>query len=180
MQFFKHFVTITRHRHQVIRHAAKAGILWQGLWHDMSKYMPSEFIPGAKYYRGTESPNVQERRELGYSKAWLHHKGRNRHHFEYWQDITPSTHIYGPVKMPLCFLIEMFCDRVAASKIYQGKNYTNEHPLNYFVRGNARQKMHPDTADLLEGWLAMLAKEGEKVTFAHLKRISNKQDYPQT
>lgn len=74
-----HFKTITRHRHQVIRHCIKAGIPFQGLRHDLSKYSLTEFIPGAKYYAGTRSPNEVEREQTGYSAAWLHHKGRNRH-----------------------------------------------------------------------------------------------------
>lgn len=84
-----HFLLITRHRHKVIAHCKKAGILWQGLRHDLSKYSPTEFIPGVKYYQGNRSPNEKEREILGYSLAWLHHKGRNRHHFEYWTDYNP-------------------------------------------------------------------------------------------
>ena len=80
--------------------------------------------------------------------------------------------------MPIRFVKEMFCDRVAASKIYQGENYTDSQPLSYFLRGNARKKMHTDTADLLEAWLTMLAEQGEKATFAHIKSISNRADYP--
>ena len=80
--------------------------------------------------------------------------------------------------MPLRYVKEMFCDRVAASKIYQGKNYVDSHPLEYFLRGNARAKMHPDTADLLEGWLRMLAEHGERATFRHIKAIKNNADYP--
>lgn len=91
MHPWKHFCTITRHRHQVIRHCRKAGILWQGLRHDLSKYTPTEFIPGARYYIGTRSPNEGERQDKGYSLAWMHHKGRNRHHFEYWTDYVPPT-----------------------------------------------------------------------------------------
>ena len=82
--FFGHLRTINRHRHKVIAHCAKAGILWQGLRHDLSKYSPTEFIPGVKYFQGTRSPNEAERELNGYSLAWMHHKGRNRHHFEYW------------------------------------------------------------------------------------------------
>ena len=85
--------------------------------------------------------------------------------------------MYEPVRMPMRFVKEMFCDRVAASKIYQGKKYTDEHPLLYFRRGNARKKMHADTADLLESWLVMLAEKGEKATFSHIKSISNKAPY---
>ena len=109
--FFGHLRTINRHRHKVIAHCAKAGILWQGLRHDLSKYSPTEFIPGVKYFQGTRSPNEAERELNGYSLAWMHHKGRNRHHFEYWIDVDPVEKIYKPVKMPLRFLAEMFCDR---------------------------------------------------------------------
>ncbi|MBS7390396.1 MAG: catalase, partial [Oscillospiraceae bacterium] len=109
-----HFRTITRHRHKVIKHCFKAGIGWQGLRHDLSKYSPTEFFNGVKYYDGTRSPNELERLDRGYSKAWLHHKGRNKHHFEYWNDYNPKIRKYAPVKMPLNYVIEMFCDRVAA------------------------------------------------------------------
>ena len=85
----KHFNTITKHRHRVILHCMKAGIGFQGLFHDLSKYSPKEFMSGARYYQGTKSPNEEERRLYGYSKAWMHHKGRNRHHFEYWTDYSP-------------------------------------------------------------------------------------------
>ena len=173
----KHFCTITKHRHRVIAHCFKAGIGFQGLFHDLSKYSPVEFMAGARYYQGTRSPNERERELFGYSAAWLHHKGRNRHHFEYWNDLNIETKRYEPVPMPLRFVKEMFCDRVAASKIYQGKNYTDQHPLTYFSRGSARKKMHVATADLLEEWLVMLAEQGEKATFAHMKKIPNRKVY---
>ena len=174
---FLHFYTITKHRHFVIAHCVRAGIGWQGLLHDLSKYSPTEFLPGARYYQGSRSPNEREREIYGYSVAWMHHKGRNRHHFEYWNDINPATKRYEPVRMPMRYVKEMFCDRVAASKIYQGKAYTNSHPLAYFLRGNARAKMHPDTADLLESWLRMLDEKGEQETFRSIKRIPNRSAY---
>ena len=168
----KHFITITKHRNKVIAHCFKAGIGFQGLFHDLSKYSPAEFIPGAKYYLGTRSPNEGERETIGYSLAWMHHKGRNKHHFEYWTDVNPIRKQYEPVEMPMRYVTEMFCDRVAASKIYQGEKYTDASALNYFLRGNARAKMHQNTADLLESWLTMLSERGEKETFAHIKRAN--------
>lgn len=176
-KFFGHFKTITTHRHVVIRHAFKAGIGFQGLFHDLSKYSPTEFLPGVKYYQGTRSPNERERELFGYSLAWMHHKGRNRHHFEYWNDLSAQTKRYESVKMPMRYLKEMFCDRVAASKIYGGKNYHDGSALEYFKRGNARAKMHADTADMLESWLTMLAEKGEKYTFEYIKRIPNDARY---
>ena len=167
----KHFKTITKHRHAVIRHCFKCGIGWQGLFHDLSKYSLTEFIPGAKYYVGTKSPNEKEREVYGYSLAWMHHKGRNKHHFEYWVDINMQSKRYEPVPMPKRYVTEMFCDRVAACKIYRGKDYTDSSALEYYLRGNARAKMHVETADQLEEWLRMLAEKGEKETFSHIKKV---------
>ena len=170
MHPFKHFHTITKHRHKVIKHCFKAGIGWQGLLHDLSKYSPSEFISGAKYYIGTRSPNERERELFGYSPAWMHHKGRNKHHFEYWTDYNPIERKVMPVKMPRKYVAEMFCDRVAASMIYQGKNYTDAFPLQYFLRGKPNRFIHPETSDEIEMLLTMLAEKGEKETFKFIKK----------
>lgn len=167
----KHFKTITKHRHKVIANCAKAGILWQGLRHDLSKYSPTEFIPGAKYYQGTRSPNERERELYGYSRAWMHHKGRNRHHYEYWNDYNPQTRQIENVEMPVKYVIEMFCDRVAASKIYNGKDYKDSDPYTYFLRIKGKNRMHPKTEALLNELLEMLRDEGEEKTFAYIRKI---------
>lgn len=168
-----HFKTITRHRHMVIRHCAKAGILWQGLRHDLSKYSPAEFIVGAKYYQGNRSPNEAEREAYGYSIAWMHHKGRNKHHFEYWTDYNPKTKRMEGVKMPVKYVKEMFCDRVAASKIYMGDKYNDNAPLEYFLRGRATRLIHPETASLLEKLLRMLSEKGEAETFEFIRNLKD-------
>ena len=168
---YHHFCTITRHRHEVIRNCKRAGILRQGLFHDLSKYSPTEFWVGARFYQGTRSPNENEREKYGYSKAWMHHKGRNRHHFEYWTDYHPETRLMTPVEMPINYVLEMFCDRVAASKIYQGKNYTDDCALQYFLRGKAKRSIHPNTSELLERLLMLLAEQGEEAAFAEARRL---------
>ena len=174
----RHFATITKHRHKVIAHCAKAGILWQGLRHDLSKYSLREFVPGARYYTGTRSPNVGERLDKGYSEAWLHHKGRNRHHFEYWTDYNPRTRLIEPVKMPLRYVAEMFCDRVAASKIYRGAEYRDTDPLAYFMNSKGIRVIHSETSDFLEMLLRMLAEKGEEETFKFLRTyLKNNKDY---
>ena len=167
----KHFITITKHRHVVIKHCRKAGIFWQGLRHDLSKSTPTEFIPGAKYYTGTRSPNEGERELYGYSLAWIHHKGRNKHHFEYWTDYSPVSKVVEPVKMPMRYVAEMFCDRVAAGKIYNGDKYTDKSPIEYFMRAKGRRVIHPETSDLLEELLTMLAEKGEDYTFKHIREL---------
>ncbi len=174
MKFFSHLKTITKHRNAVIRHAFMAGIPLRGLLHDLSKYMPCEFMSGAKYYVGTRSPNEIEREKFGYSKAWLHHKGRNKHHFEYWCDYDPVTKVMRPVEMPKVYLIEMFCDRVAASKIYKGKEYKDSDPLLYFLKGVNTRQIHKNTSDQLEMLLTMLAEKGEKETFKYIRENKNR------
>ena len=165
-----HFRTITKHRHAVIKNCFRAGIGCQGLRHDLSKYAPAEFLKGAEYYIGTRSPNELEREKTGYSSAWLHHKGRNKHHFEYWTDYNMVEKKVMPVEMPRKYVAEMFCDRVAASKIYMKDSYTDQKPLEYFLKAKARRQIHPETSDELEALLRMLAKQGEKATFAALRK----------
>ena len=172
MNAWGHFKTITKHRHMVMYHAFKVGIPMRGLLHDLSKYSPTEFFTGVRYYTdGSRSPNEGERADYGYSKAWLHHKGRNRHHFEYWSDYNPKEKRVMPVKMPLVYVKEMFCDRVAASKIYQKEKYTDSHPIEYYLRGKDNRSIHPETAALIEKLLYMLAETGEAETFEYIKNL---------
>ena len=107
----------------------RMGLYWQGLIHDLSKYSLTEFKTGVEYYQGNKSPNAAEREDKGYSEAWLHHKGRNRHHYEYWTDVTKdrSLGIVG-IKMPVKYVAEMFADRVAACKTYEKDRYTTMSP----------------------------------------------------
>ena len=174
-KFLKHFMTITRHRNKVIAHCAKAGILWQGLRHDLSKYSPTEFVSGAKYYQGTRSPNEKERELYGYSKAWMHHQGRNKHHYEYWHDYNPKTKEIEHVEMPLNYVIEMFCDRVAASKIYNGDKYKDSDSLNYYNRIRGKKRMHENTENILRELLEMLSEQGEEKTFAYIREMLKKE-----
>ena len=151
-----------------MRGCFKVGLYRQGLLHDLSKYSWTEFHIGAKYYQGTRSPNNEEREETGLSTAWLHHKGRNKHHFEYWTDVDKSGSII-PIDMPPKYFAEMVCDRVAASKVYKGKNYTDACPLEYFMGRKENIFMHPETAKRLEYFLKLLADKGEKALFSELK-----------
>ncbi len=169
MKFFGHLKTVRKHRREVRKLCFKAGLIKQGLFHDMSKYSPAEFFPGVKYYQGFRSPQAKEREVLGYSAAWLHHKGRNKHHFEYWTDYADGRKVY--VKMPAKYFAEMVCDRVAASKIYLKDKYTEASPLEYFSSRTDMQSMHPETCEDLRYFLTLLRDEGEKKTFEELKKF---------
>ena len=169
MKYWQHFKTITHHRWLVRKGCFAVGLFWQGLTHDLSKYAPTEFMVGAKYYQGTRSPNAAEREEKGFSEAWIHHKGRNRHHFEYWNDMSLQSRRYESVPMPRRYLAEMVMDRIAACKTYQGRAYTNGSALAYFDKSIDRELMHPFTRRELGFLLTMLRDQGEQQTFRYIR-----------
>ena len=166
-----HFKTITHHRFLVMAGCFRVGLIRQGLTHDLSKYSPTEFWEGARYYQGNRSPNAAEREDKGYSEAWMHHKGRNPHHYEYWTDMNRQTRSYESVPMPKRYLAEMVMDRIAACKTYEGKAYTPASALNYFLKSRERELMHPKTREELEVLLRMLQDRGEGETFRYIRQM---------
>ena len=168
-----HFRTVTEHRALVRKYCFRLGLYRQGLTHDLSKFAPVEFWRGARYYQGDRSPNDAERRETGLSLSWLHHKGRNRHHFEYWIDycVAPDGSVrMGGCKMPLRFVAEMFCDRIAACRVYLKEKYTDASAYDYYMRSRGHILIHPETAAELEEMLRRLKEEGEDAAFAYVRR----------
>lgn len=170
-RFCGHLGTINAHKLMVMKHCFKCGLYKQGLLHDMSKYMPSEFIPGVKYFQGDRSPNNAQREIEGISTAWLHHKGRNKHHFEYWIDYPVNKDVgLAGMKMPVNYIVEMFCDRVAASKIYNKEKYTDNDALKYFLKGKGHYVMNKEVEKLLYKLLKMLSVKGEDYTFKYIRK----------
>lgn len=172
MNIWGHFKTISRHKLRVMRYCFACGLYQQGLAHDLSKYSPTEFIPGCKYYQGVRSPNDGERRAKGYSAAWLHHKGRNKHHLEYWVDYAPNgDKPMDGIKIPLRYVCEMVCDRIAASQVYQGDAYTDASAWEYYNRSRDHYLLHPETRALLEQLLQMVRDQGQDATFRYMKAL---------
>ena len=172
-KLFEHLNTITHHRNLVMKHCFQCGLYKQGLMHDLSKYSLTELSTGAKYYQGDRSPNAAEKEDIGYSKAWLHHKGRNKHHLEYWIDYSADkSKGFEGMKMPVRYVVEMFCDRIAACKTYQKEAYTDKSPLEYYNRGRHKYQdlFNDKSQELLEYLLTKLANEGEAATFSYVKK----------
>ena len=170
--FWGHLRTILHHKNLVRHYCFRAGLYKLGIMHDWSKYSPVEFINSVRNFQGgKKSPNFGEKATKGYSSSWLHHKGRNRHHFEYWIDFTlnPDEGLQG-MPMPTRYVLEMFCDRIAASKNYNRKNYDDSFPLAYYEKNKSHYILHKDTKELLERLLHMLADEGEDKTFAYIRK----------
>ena len=178
MKAWQHLKTILHHKRLVRAGCFKVGLYRQGIMHDWSKYSPTEFLVGCKYYQGNRSPNNAEREETGVSKAWLHHKGRNRHHFEYWIDFSmdKSKGLVGN-KMPVNYVAEMMMDRIAASSVYKGKDYTNSSPMEYYNREKDFIVIHPETRALLVHLLTVLSEQGEEALFAEIRVLLKKGDY---
>ena len=167
----KHYRTIHHHKMLVMRYCFRCGLYRQGLLHDLSKLSPVEFLAGAKYWQGSCSPNNAQRQAEGYSAAWLHHKGRNRHHLEYWIDYDPAGtgNLIGN-EMPVKYVAEMLCDRLAASRVYLKEGYTDSSAWEYYQHGRDHYILHPNTRALLEKMLLLVRDEGEEKAFAIIRR----------
>lgn len=174
-RYFGHLKTVHLHRKYVRQGCFKIGLYRQGLLHDLSKYSAVEFLPSVRYYDGHRSPNAVDRRLNGYSRAWLHHKGRNRHHYEYWIDFmgAPVNGAFA-CKMPLRYVAEMVCDRRAACIAYHGEQYTQKDAWEYYARTRDIIVMQKDTRAVLEHALLLMRDEGEDACFAFLREILKK------
>lgn len=173
-RFFGHLNKVNKHRWYVFKLSIKAGIPLRGLLHDLSKYSPTEFFEGVKYYTdGKKSPIKKCKSDTGYSKAWLHHKGRNKHHFEYWYDFNTTNNT--PI-MPYKYFVELICDNVSACLSYKGKNASLDDQLNYFINRKDLEYMNEDMKNTIIKIYTKLAKDGINKTInkKYLKEMYNK------
>ena len=155
---FKHFGKICKHKWWVFYYCCKAGIPWRGIKHDMSKFSPVEFWESVKYYQGNRSPIDACKEDKGVSRAWMHHKGRNTHHYEYWQDNFDNGG--QPVQMPYRDAVEMLCDYLGAGRAYMGKDFTFQKELDWWMKKCEKPlAMHPNTKDFITSSLKLLYRD---------------------
>jgi hypothetical protein len=175
-KIIKHTILVSKHRWIVFKLAVKAGIPWRGFVHDLSKFSPTEFIESVKYYNGKRSPIHVCREKNGYSEAWLHHKGRNKHHFEYWVDISKTEQI--GVFLPYKYMVEAVCDKLSAGMVYNGKNWNQGEPIRYWseIEKNAPVVKHPGTIEFMDTVLQKVADNGinAAINKKYLKDTYNK------
>ncbi|MEG0265021.1 MAG: DUF5662 family protein [Erysipelotrichaceae bacterium] len=162
-----HFMTITKHKIDVTKLCFRCGLIKQGILHDLSKYSWIEFRAGVKYYQGNRSPINAEKEAIGYSLGWLHHKGRNKHHWEYWLDNARLG--IKPIEMPINYVVEMFCDRVAASRTYQKERYNDQSALIYYLDGIDNIIMHENTKKIILDLLQHLSDYGLDSTILYIR-----------
>ena len=138
----KHIRTVIIHKWFVLKYCIRFGIPFRGIVHDMSKFSPTELIESIRYYDGKVSPIVRAKEDKGFSDAWFHHKGRNKHHYEYWMDNFDDGGENIP--MPYKYAVEMIADYLAAGRAYVGKGFTYEDEWNWWIdRCKKNLAMHP-------------------------------------
>lgn len=143
---FKHFFKICKHKYWVGHYCFKYKLYWQGIVHDLSKFSPIEFCESIKYYQGNRSPIDACKEANGYSAAWLHHKGRNPHHYEYWEDNFDNGG--NPLPMPFKYALEMFCDYLGAAHAYTGKNFNFEDEWHWWEKKKEKSLAMADSTYL--------------------------------
>lgn len=173
INLFRHIKIVLKHKWVVFKLCVRAGIPWQGIVHDLSKFSITELKESIKYYTGTRSPLAIAKEEKGFSEAWLHHKGHNKHHYQYWYDYEAPN---STPMMPYKYIVELICDSFAAGIVYQGKNWTKEYQLSYWNRTKVRAKIPQELMNLLDEVYQTVANEGLKkvINPKQLREIYNK------
>ena len=157
-KFFGHLKTVLTHKWWVFYYCCKAGIPLRGFVHDLSKFHHIEFFESVKYYTGTSSPIDACKKDKGYSLAWLHHKGRNKHHYEYWMDNFDRGGEALP--MPYNCMLEMLCDYLGAGRAYYGKSFTIEKEIDWWNVKKEYCSMHDVTMCFIDDALRAIQSKG--------------------
>ena len=160
-----HFKKICVHKFWVAYYCFKAGLYWQGITHDLSKFSWVEFWESVKYYQGIKSPIDACKEDKGYSLAWQHHKGRNPHHYEYWTDRYDDGLV--AIEMPYKYAVELICDWFGAARAYLGKDFTYQGEYKWLVNKfkNTHPKINENTAKFVLIFFKCLSQkeaEGKK------------------
>ena len=159
MKYLKYLWYILKHKWYVGLECFKRGLFYQGIVHDLSKFLPSEFFPYAEYFYG-KGDNQNE-----FDLAWLLHQRRNKHHWEYW---ILHDHIefgwVGSAKafvMPLKYTKEMFCDWVGAGKAmgkHSPKNDPYKEAREWYEKNEEKRLINIETERIINRLL-----RGEKL-----------------
>lgn len=154
-----HFVKICVHKFHVAKYCFAAGLYWQGVTHDLSKLSPTEFVESVQYFQGDSSPILAAKEDKEYSNAWQHHKGRNRHHYEFWQD--DFDHGGRPLRMPFKFALELVCDYLGAGEAYMGRDFSFEKEYEWWLdKKDKPLAMHLQTILFVDEMLRQVVEAG--------------------
>ena len=170
INIFKHIKKVCIHKHWVFYYCCKCGIPIRGILHDLSKFSPAEFWESVKYYQGDKSPIDACKEKNGYSNAWLHHKGRNKHHYEYWQDNFDNGG--EALEMPFKYKVEMLCDFLGAGRAYFGKKFSYNKEFDWWENKKKNPlAMHEEDKKFIDSYLSILKNHrDDRIAFTILRR----------
>jgi len=154
--YLKYLKYLLKHKWFVLLECIRVGKIWRGIWHDMSKFYPDEFIPYARYFYGTWPewdiinkggyPNypyelTRQGVEKAFDLAWLKHQHRNKHHWQYWllQEDDGDLKL---VDISYKYILEMVADWKGAGRAITGKNDPEECKKWYLKNYNKINLSH--------------------------------------
>lgn len=88
LQYLKY---VLRHKFYVFVECLKLGVpIWIALLHDWDKFLPDEWFPYVHCFYAPDG-SKQYKESTAFTRAWMHHQHRNKHHWQYWlnADVTP-------------------------------------------------------------------------------------------
>ena len=168
---------IIRHKWFVFIECCKRGIIWRGLVHDWSKFLPSEWFAYCNHFYG-KTPPKEKIDKTGYSKpadtddlafdlSWLWHQHKNAHHWQHW--ISPQddggTKIFD---IPIQYRKEMLSDWIGAGKAL-GFNKPDDCK-NWYLKNKEKMILSPKTREWIENELKI--EEKYKI-INHLEQLLN-------
>jgi hypothetical protein len=140
MKYFKYLKYLLIHKYYVFIECFRLGIVWRGLTHDLSKFLPSEFIPYANYFYGNEEVYKEK-----FDYAWNLHQKRNKHHWQFWL-LKEDSGAEITLEMKYIYFLEMICDWVGAGKAMGRSSPKNDRYLetrNWYEANKDKIKLHP-------------------------------------
>lgn len=165
---------VLKHKLFVMLECFKRKMYWQGITHDLSKFLPSEWFPYARHFYNADGTKKTVRDGTGYYKptdtgdkafdmAWFLHQKRNRHHWQWW--VLPEDG--GGVKvLPMGFKYakEMWCDWISAGRAQGVEDWYN--PKRWYEKNRGKMQLCPATRSLVEFWL-----DYEAIDLPHEKEV---------
>lgn len=165
--YWKYLRYLLRHRWFVMLACFREGLYWQGLIHDWSKFLPSEFVPYARYFYGPQ-PDINQPDDHWYfydkakhaepfNAAWLAHQHRNPHHWQHWV-LREDSGATIAIPMPHKYRVEMLCDWQGAGRAIHGR-YDATDPYSetrqWYKKNAGKMLLHDDTRTWVEAALGI-------------------------
>ncbi len=158
MKHIKYLSYLVRHKWYVMLACFRYGLYWQGIVHDWSKFLPSEWLPYAESFYGSRSKLIgeiqkthvalsqEETHDLAtirrqFDIAWLKHQHRNPHHWQHWV-LREDSGLTKVLPMPRRYLLEMLADWEGAGRAITGKTGTTP---GWYAKNRDKIMLHEDT-----------------------------------